>query len=187
VRRAASLGMPKRAAVCRKLKQRYFVIALTQSPRFPRWHMSACRGITASLIMFAGCRRNASPAHVSQVAPANSVPAVAPDTLPRGLLDSLGLVKGPGGVAMVRGIVVITFKPSASRQEKQATVDAVNGVVVGGFNRTPVSEYFVRIRGLRYEDIQAALRMVRSHPQVESAYPVMKESAAGTPSTDPPN
>lgn len=109
------------------------------------------------------------------------VPAVAPDTMPQALFDSLGLIRSPDGhgVPSVRSIVVISFKDNATQLERQAAVDAIHGVVVGGFRLIPVAKYYVRIPGTTFQAILVACRTVSALPQVEFAAPLMKEPPHG--------
>ena len=76
------------------------------------------------------------------------VPEVAPDTLPRGLFaDSMWLERSPCITVRVhRSVLVVTFVVGTPRIAKQAAIDSVNGVVVGGLG--PVfgeGWYYVRI------------------------------------------
>ena len=73
---------------------------------------------------------------------------------------------------MVRSIVTVTFKDGAGQREREKAIEAIGGVVVGGINRPPFSEYFVRIRGTNIEAIFDALDILRSRPEVQSAFPV---------------
>lgn len=105
------------------------------------------------------------------------VPAVASETPPRALFDSLGEVRSPGGhgVPWVRRIVVIAFKRTASQPERQAVVNAINGAVVGSLRLVPVEEYYVRIPGRTFEAIITALIAVRAFGQVDHAAPLMHD------------
>jgi hypothetical protein len=144
-----------------------------------------------ALVAVAACHNTQSaPSAPMGVQPTSSgrVSAVPPNTTPYALFDSLGLIRSPDGhgVPSVRSIVVISFKDDAPQAERQAAVDAIHGVVVGGFRLVPIAKYYVRIPGTSFEDIMAACRRVSALTQVEFAAPLMKErlpGAGNSPST----
>ncbi|MGH7709936.1 MAG: hypothetical protein ACREOG_01555, partial [Gemmatimonadaceae bacterium] len=78
---------------------------------------------------------------------ANVVPAVAPDTVPRGLIDSLPIVTDARGKRMRSELVSILFSQSADQVSRQAVIDAVGGEVIGG-RRFYQGDgwYYVRVR-----------------------------------------
>jgi hypothetical protein len=77
---------------------------------------------------------------------------------------------------LVRSLVQILFKAAAPQRERQQAIDLIGGLVVGGFRITDDGEYFVRIPGSTYDDIQAAVRKLRALPQVEHASPLFANS-----------
>lgn len=106
---------------------------------------------------------------------ASPVPAIAPNYLPDSLFNALGTVRrdSEAVVSMVRSIVKVTFKDSANQRDRQQAVDLIDGVVVGGLLLDTDGEYFVRIPGSTYADIQAAVRKLRALPQVNYAFPLL--------------
>ena len=79
------------------------------------------------------------------------VPAVAPDTVPEGFYDSTNVMLNSPyfGLSrrLVKDVVAIRFTSAATREERQAAVDVIQGEVVGGYRPSPDMEgsYFVRI------------------------------------------
>ena len=85
----------------------------------------------------------------AQVKPPTSiVPAEAPDSVPAWVYADSNIVSGSPYVSapFLRDIIVVTFRPSAPQAERQAAIDLVGGVVVGGA-RAPGAEgdYYVRV------------------------------------------
>jgi hypothetical protein len=87
----------------------------------------------------------------AQARPARArVPAVAPDSVPRAIFDSLvapaNLLRNPPGITglVVRNALYVRFHDGASRQERQDAIDAVAGDVLGGVP-APFSFYVVKI------------------------------------------
>jgi hypothetical protein len=87
-----------------------------------------------------------------QAAPAAAVPSTAPDSVPKAVWDSLRaptnvLVNPPGYAgSIIRNALLVTFKSSASQAERQAAIDLVAGVVLGGVALgAPEHMYLVRI------------------------------------------
>ena len=107
------------------------------------------------------------------------VPAVARQYIPDSLLLALGTVRRDSSatIKLVRGIVKVTFRDGTAQSARQQAIDSIAGVVVGGFRLDTDGEYFVRIPGSTYDDIQAAVRRLRALPQVEFAYPMVLSPA----------
>lgn len=80
--------------------------------------------------------------------PGTVVPAEPPDTLPAWVYADSNIVSGSpySSAPFLRDIIVVTFRPSATQAERQAAIDLVGGVVVGGA-RSPGAEgdYYVRV------------------------------------------
>jgi hypothetical protein len=134
-----------------------------------------------------GARSAGSPRSTSEV---QQVPAKAPTKHPDALFDSLGTVMSPTGHGSpwVRSIVGVAFKASASQKDRQAAVESIGGVVVGGYRlEADDGEYFVRIRGAEFADLVAALDALRRLPQVDFAAPVIENALSGGRSTRPPS
>ncbi len=144
----------------------------------------------ATAAVVAGCRatpRVLAPANPTEaVVPASStqanpaVPAVAPDSTPRRLFDSLGVIRDPEGHGMpwVRGIVVLLFQQKTQQPERAAVVARIHGVVVGGFRISDDGTYYVRIPGTTQQDILRAIATAKAFPQVESASPFIQDSTS---------
>lgn|SRR6185312_5032067 len=139
-------------------------------------------GIVAMIAMgpLSGCthQRASAAAPPSNMAPrpadsAHLVPPIAPDYLPDSLFAALGVVRAEPDTAvfMLRSIVKVLFKHGAAQRERQQAIDAVSGVVVGGYRITDDGEYYVRIPGLTADDIEVAIRKLQPLPQVYFAGP----------------
>jgi hypothetical protein len=80
--------------------------------------------------------------------PGSMVPVEAPDTLPAWIYADSSIVSGSPYFPkpFLRDIIVVTFRPSAGQAERQAAIDLVGGVVVGG-TRNPGAEgdYYVKV------------------------------------------
>ena len=101
------------------------------------------------------------------------VPAVAPDSVPRGLMSDSNIVGDPDapGVRYVRGIVGVLFKIGATQAQRQAAVAAVGGIVVGG-SRAGGADGFYLVRLLSDTSVRApktAGAVLRGLPQVDWA------------------
>lgn len=78
------------------------------------------------------------------------VPAVAPDSVPQALWDSLTqpsnlILNGPGG-KIIRDLLSVKFKPTATLADRQNAIALINGTVIGGFPLgRPEHFYYVRI------------------------------------------
>ena len=138
------------------------------------------RGI--ALMLIGGTTLLARPAAAQRVAfrpqPACGthafVPPLAPDTIPESMLDSLGTITAPSrpGMRYVRNLLAARFDSSASRIQRQAAVDRVCGVVVGGDHSDGGMDgyYLVRLRdGGSVSALDAAADALRHMPGVSSA------------------
>jgi hypothetical protein len=83
--------------------------------------------------------------HAQVKPPTSIVPAEAPDTVPAWVYADSNIVSGSPYVSapFLRDIIVVTFRPSAPQAERQAAIDLVGGVVVGG-TRAPGAEGLLR-------------------------------------------
>ena len=110
--------------------------------------------------------------------PENRVPLVAPDSVPSGFYDSANvMLDSPyfvGSRRVVSDVLAIRFASSATRDERQAAVDVINGTVVGGHLLSPAMEgtYFVRVAddgtGLQ---MSAAVDTLSRFPTIETVGP----------------
>jgi hypothetical protein len=100
------------------------------------------------------------------------VPVTAPDTVP-------AWVYAPGNLASDTGasydyyadVIIVAFKSTATQADRQAAIDAVNGVVVGGQPMPPGEGlYYVRLEaGRRLEPLVNAVIKLWPLPQVATA------------------
>lgn len=120
------------------------------------------------------------------------VPPAAPIHTPPGFYEEDNVRYGWGCLPgnMLRGIVVVRFRESASRAERQAAIDLIDGEVVGG--RGPVlggeGFYYVRVEDDPKERALCdALMRLNVLPQVDVAMPYMVEEEPDTtrPSVPP--
>ena len=125
-----------------------------------------------------GCARQALPSPGSSslrvVSAAHAVPTAPPDYFPRELIDSLGTIRAGDDtlLTVVRSMLKVFLKGDAAQLEQQQPIDLVGGTVVGGFRIADTDgEYFVRIPGSTYDDIQTAIRKLQGLPQVKGAFP----------------
>lgn len=111
--------------------------------------------------------------------PTNSVPMSAPDSVPAGLVDSLGSVRYPGttGPAWVRSIVNVMFRAGATQSARTAAIAAIDGRVLGG-SKWPVGEgeYVVQVPDTTASGISSRLSVLGSLPQVEYATPLFADT-----------
>jgi hypothetical protein len=106
---------------------------------------------------------------------AHPVPPIAPNYYPDSMFRALGSVRrdSTAPVRMVRSIVKVAFRDGTVQRERQQAIDLIGGVVVGGYLLDADGEYYVRIPGPTYEDIQTAVSNLRVLPQVEFAFPML--------------
>jgi hypothetical protein len=102
------------------------------------------------------------------------VPALAPDTVAEAVLDSLGTVDvgSQPGVRYIRNLLAASFEAGASRELRQAAVDGVCGVVVGGDHGDGGDDgyYLIRLRGAgTAPELDAMAAALRQMPGVRSA------------------
>jgi hypothetical protein len=99
-----------------------------------------------------------------------------PDSVPSALFKKLGTVSGkpllPG--VYIRDIVIVDFELGATAAERQAALNAVGGIVVGG-QRYPENPshgtYFVRVTGGTPSSLLRAVTILQDLPQVSFAGP----------------
>jgi len=63
----------------------------------------------------------------------NVVPALPPQNIPKALMDSLGSIALPDGQLVIPNLLGVSFVLGATQAQRQAAIDAVAGVVVGGW------------------------------------------------------
>lgn len=102
---------------------------------------------------------------------ADSVPAIAPDSIPRTLLASLPTLTTPNGQTLKAQLVVVLFRREASAADRTRVIAKVGGVVVGG-RRTIQGDgwYIVRVpTATTVDGVLGALGALWSDPSVEVA------------------
>lgn len=101
------------------------------------------------------------------------VPPLAPDTIAQEVLDSLGTiaVASRPGVSLLKNVIAARFDTSATQMQRQAAVDRVCGMVIGGDRGGEADGYYlVRLHGAAsVETLDAAADVVRHMPGVASA------------------
>lgn len=102
------------------------------------------------------------------------VPPAAPDTVAENVLDSLGTiaVSAQPGVSYMRNLLAVRFDDDAPQEQRQAAVDRVCGIVVGGDHSDGSDNgyYLVRLRGAEsVSALDAAADAARRMPGVASA------------------
>jgi hypothetical protein len=129
----------------------------------------ACRDATV------GSRTASATLGVDTAASAR-VPPAAPDFFPKALFDSLGTVRSASrsGGTFRKDIVTIDFRIGTPAAVRQAIVDSIGGVVVGGAHYTsdPAGTngtYYVRIHGGTMATLLAALDVLHRQPAVVMA------------------
>ncbi len=123
-----------------------------------------------------GGMRDASPRRSrgtpgSALGTSDSVPAIAPDSIPGTLLASLPTLTTPNGQTLKAQLVVVLFRREASVADRTRVIAKVGGVVVGG-RRTIQGDgwYIVRVPNANTVDgVLDALVALRSDPSVEVA------------------
>ena len=102
-----------------------------------------------------------------------TVSLLPPDTVSAALLDSLGTVSGaplsPGQYR--KDIVIVEFENGTGLTQRQAAIDSVNGVVIGGKLDADGRDgtYFVRISGGTTAALLNAVGILQRQPGVELA------------------
>lgn len=104
------------------------------------------------------------------------VPALAPNFQPGVLIDTAAMVAldSTGVVLLNRYIVIVMFQESATQAARQAAVDSVGGVVVGGRSSLggPDGFYYVQVKGdSSGVAVRHAANRLTAMPQVSSARP----------------
>ncbi len=158
----------------------------------------AVTGRTLALLLVVAGALFAGPAagqHVAGVphpacASREFVPPLAPDTVPENVLDSLGTITGSSrpGMRYVRNLLAARFDSTASQAQRQAAVDRVCGVVVGGDHSDGGLDgyYLVRLADAgSVSALDAAADALRHMPGVSSAQTLALRSAASAPAADP--
>lgn len=101
------------------------------------------------------------------------VPALPPQNIPKALMDSLGSIVMPSGKLAIPNLLGVRFVLGATQAQRQAAIDAVSGVVVGGW-RSLLDEsgtYYVLVPAQRSVDLLLdAVDALDAFPQVAGAH-----------------
>ncbi|HEV8356193.1 MAG TPA: S8 family serine peptidase, partial [Gemmatimonadales bacterium] len=116
----------------------------------------------------------------------NLVPAVAPDTVPAWVYDDSSYARSGGG--FLRRMLTVLFKVTATQAERQAAVDRINGVVVGGRALPPEDgPYWVKVPwDPTAEQLDSLATVLKGLPQVEAAGLIRRDRGAGRRPDDGP-
>jgi hypothetical protein len=73
----------------------------------------------------------------------------------------------------IRSIVAVSFQEGAPQTDRQAAIDRVNGIVVGGFRTIGEDgDYYVRIPDTTFAGIGRAIDLLATLPQVAVPHPL---------------
>src|SRR5258706_1271371 len=100
------------------------------------------------------------------------VPPTAPDTVPAWVYAPANLASDTGAsYDYYADVIIVAFKASATQADRQAAIDSINGIVVGGQPMPPGEGfYYVRLEaGRRLEPLANAVTKLWSFPQVGAA------------------
>lgn len=102
-----------------------------------------------------------------------AVTLVPPDSMPLALFDSLGTVTGPplSGGPFRKDIISVEFELDTPLAARQAAIDSIGGVAVGGRRYPEIADgaYYVRIQGGTTEALLSAVQTLNRQPQVAVA------------------
>jgi hypothetical protein len=145
------------------------------------------RTIIAVSTLALACRSSSSSASFTAAEESTvlGVPPLPPLYYPQALFDSLGTVQAPAGHGSpsVRGMISVVFDARADQTARAAAIEAIKGRVVGGFRTSDNGdgEYFVRIDGTTYDDIERAIEAMRPQAGVALAYPLVVDTTHVVP------
>ena len=100
------------------------------------------------------------------------VPPTAPDTVPAWVYAPANLATDTGAsYDYYADVIIISFSVTATQSDRQAAIDSIHGLVVGGQPMPPGEGfYYVRLEaGRRLEPLTTAVTRLWSLPQVASA------------------
>jgi hypothetical protein len=166
------------------------VVAVSCVLSWRRLTAAARTGMLAVAVVAGGARaqRTATLPHPACAA-RDLVPPLAPDTVAEHVLDSLGTIAAPSrpGVRYLRNLLAARFDSTAPQGQRQAAVDRVCGVVVGGDHSDGGADgyYLVRLRGAEsVSALDAAADAMRHMPGVMSAQTLALRSADAAEAPD---
>jgi hypothetical protein len=161
------------------------------APHIPRTVVSTTRrlALLAALLCAPSAARAQQPLAVPRppCAMKSVVPPLAPDTVAENVLDSLGTVAVPArpGVRYMRNLLAARFAAAAPQVQRQAAIDRVCGLVVGGDHSDGGEDgyYLVRIHGAEsVSALDAAADALRHMPGVMSAQTLaLRQADAAAP------
>ena len=110
------------------------------------------------------------------------VPALAPDSVPLAIWDSLHAISNmtPGGPCMTGpypvNLLLLHFRSGVAQPTRQVIVDSVKGEVVGGVRIGPDGYYYIRLPWSHSgADLCAAAARLGALPEIRSATPELAE------------
>lgn len=127
----------------------------------------ACQGVTRGRTPAPG------PATLADVS------AIAPDSLPQGLLRALGVISSPSAPEhpWVRSVVSVVFREYATQDARREAVRLVKGHLVGG-KRPPIGEgvYFIQVPDTTLNGLVRVMDTLNHLPQVDHADPLVVDT-----------
>lgn len=120
-----------------------------------------------------GVRRLRVALWAEAVAARQPVPAVAPDSIPQWVTAEANIVSDPARapVRYAADVIWVEFHPTATQQQRQDAVDAVDGEVIGGLNSGEgEGQYLIRLRARgEFDPLARAVDFLSALPQVNVA------------------
>ncbi|MGH7709951.1 MAG: S8 family peptidase [Gemmatimonadaceae bacterium] len=102
----------------------------------------------------------------------NIVAEFPPDSVPKALMDSLGSILMPSGRPAIPDLLGVRFVIGATQAQRQTAIDAVRGLVVGGWRSPSENDgtYYVLVPAQRSDSLLlVAAETLLSLPQVSTA------------------
>ena len=104
------------------------------------------------------------------------VPPRAPDYEPEDMYADSAIIADTEWISgpFLRNVIGVAFMPGATQAERQAAIDLIGGVVIGGMAYADDGEYYVRIAGdYTGEAVVKATELLGSLPQVYAAWAII--------------
>jgi len=97
----------------------------------------------------------------------NVVPGIPADTVPQWVFADSNVIAKTEYLSLshVKNVVRVSFMAESTQPERQAAIDQVHGVVIGG----NMGNYYVYIRGATPATLRSVIEMLNSIPQVDRA------------------
>jgi hypothetical protein len=133
-------------------------------------------GFALSLAACSGASAPRAPVPAREAPRFAVVPPTAPDFIPDDLYADSSIIEdteytsGP----FLRDVIGVAFMPGATQAERQAAIDTIGGVVIGGMAYANDGDYYVRIAGdSTGEAVTKAVDLLESLPQVYAAWVII--------------